>query len=116
MKQALRSLHLTACMLMLAVLTACASMAQPDTFNKKAAAAYVTVQTVAESANAAYKAGKLSKDDAANVVATTRATVQAIDVANVIYQSNAKAGEDKLAAALAVLTALQAYLATQGVN
>ncbi len=97
-------------------LAACAGMAQPDTFNKKAAAAYVTVQTVAESANTAYKAGKISKDDAANVVATGRATIQAIEVAAVIHQGNPKAGEDKLAAALAVLQALQAYLAAQGVN
>jgi len=116
MKQTLRSIRLTACMLVLAVIAACAGMAQPDTFNKRAAAAYVAVQTVAESANTAYKAGKLSKDDAANVVTTTRATVQAIDVATTIHQSNPTSGEDKLAAALAVLTALQAYLATQGVK
>lgn len=112
----LRSLNFAICALLLAFITACASNAQPDTFNKKVATAYLAVNTVADTATAALKAGKLSKDDATNVVTTSRAALQAIDVANVIYASNQQAGEDKLAAALAVLTALQAYLATQGVK
>ena len=112
----LRSLNFGICMLLLAFIAACATATTPDTFNKKVAAAYITVETVADTANAALKAGKISKDDAANVVATSRAALQAIDVAKIVYTSNAQAGEDKLAAALAVLTALQAYLATQGVK
>jgi hypothetical protein len=112
----LRSINFAICALLLAFISACASNAAPDTFNKRIAAAYVTVNAVADSATAALTAGKITKADATNVVTTTRAALQAIDVANAIHANNPQAGEDKLAATLAVLTALQAYLATQGVK
>jgi hypothetical protein len=100
----------------LVALTACAQLGmQPaDTFNKRVAAAYTTVQTVADAAAAGVKAGKISPADQANVVATARQSVAAITVAENIHSSNPQAGEDKLAATLAILTALQQYLATQG--
>ncbi len=108
----MKRLILIACM---AILTACASlgMQTPDTFNKRAAAAYATVQTVADSATAAVNAGKLSKADATNVVTTSRTALAAIDVATSLHATNPQAGEDKLASTLSVLNALSAYLATK---
>lgn len=104
--------------LCLALLVGCASlgMQAPDTFNKKVAAAVTTVQTVADSAAAALAAGKLSKSDATNVVTTARAALNAIDVAEGLHSTDPKAADDKLAATLAILQALSAYLAAQGVK
>lgn len=103
-------------MLALACLCACAQlgMAPADTFNKKVAAAYTTVQSVADSANAALAAGKITKSDATNVVTSARAALTAIDVAEGLHSTDPKAGDDKLAATLAILQALSAYLAAQG--
>lgn len=111
----LRSLNFAICLLIAAALSACASlgMQTPDTFNKRVAAAYLTVQTIAETATAAVNTGKLSKADAANVVTTSRAALAAIGVASGLYATNPQAGEDKLAATLAILVALQSYVATQ---
>ena len=118
MKQHLRIFALAITVAFTALLGACAQlgMQSPDTFNKRVAAAYVTVQTVADGATAALTAGKLSKSDATNVVTTGRTALQAIDVAAQLHSTNPKAGEDKLAATLAILTALQGYLATQGAH
>lgn len=109
-----------------AVVAACqsAGMLPVDTFNKKVAAAYATVQTVAESAGAAYKAGKITDADRLNVVNTSRTALVGIQTAESIYKGACPAGSpatcespaatDKLTATLTVLQALQAYLATQG--
>lgn len=99
-------------------LAACAQLglAPADTFNKRVAVAVTTVQTVSDAATASLQAGKLSLSDAKNVATTSRQALQAIDVATTLHATNAQAGEDKLAATLAILTALQSYLATQGVK
>lgn len=101
-----------------ALISACTAlgMQQPDTFNKKVAAAYTTVQTVADSATAALKVGKLAQNDAVNVVATGKAAITALDVATSMHATDPAGAENKLAATLAILTALQGYLATQGVK
>lgn len=129
----MKKMTLFSAFVVLAVLAACAQLGlqTPDTFEKKAAAAIVTVQTVAESATAALVAGKLSKTDAENVVSTGRASLQAIMVAQQLYYAacplraqietsdpacKAPAAENKLAATLVILTTLQSYLATQGVK
>lgn len=102
--------------LALVIITGCAALGmQPaDTFNKKTLAAVTLVQTVADGAAAGLAAGKLSKSDAQNVVNTSKAALSAIDVAESLHATDPKAGEDKLAATLAILTALQSYLALQG--
>lgn len=108
-----------------ALLSACAQVGiVPDTFNKKLAIGYATVQTVAESAAFAYAAGKLSDADKNNVVTTSKAAITGLDLAQTIYAGvcpktapqpcAAPAADAKLQATLAILTALQAYLATQG--
>jgi len=120
-------------LLFAAILAACAQFGTPpvDTFNKRVAVAYATVQTVADGALSAYKAGKLSDSDRTNVVTTGRAAVQGIMVAQNLHLQacplrpqvetpdpacSAPAADAKLTATLAVLSALQAYLATQEVK
>lgn len=116
-------LCLLAILFMAAISTGCAQLGlQPDTFNKKMAAGYATVAAVSDSARIAYASGKLSEKDRTNVVSTARAGVEGLDLAQSIYASTCPAGSPptceapaanaKLTATLAILTALQAYLAT----
>lgn len=127
-----KTLMMIAAMATAFAMAACTSMgmATPDTFNKKTLAAYKTVQTVSEVAAA--NAGKtLSKSDAQNVYAVGQASIQAIQLAEQMYAAScpataqpkvepaavpcvSTAADAKLQATLAILTALQAYLATQG--
>lgn len=116
-KSTVHSLFLSFLITALVILVgACAGGPQLDTFNKKVLGAYATVQTVAESANAALVSGKLSKADAQNVVVTSRAALAAIDVAEHVHATDPAAGENKLLSALVILQALQAYLVAQGVK
>jgi hypothetical protein len=115
-------------MVMALFIAACAQfgIGQTDTFNKRIAAAYVLVQTVADSATAAVQSGKLKPADAQNVVTTGKAALAGIDVAKSVYAEacpavgtatcTAPAADAKLTATLTVLQALQSYLATQGVK
>lgn len=86
----------------------------PKTFNEKALAAYGTVEGIAKTALTLRQAGKLSDADRDNVVDTLRSSVQGIDLAKVISQTDPAGGLTKLDTSIAVLTALQAYLATKG--
>lgn len=125
MKSLIRHLALPVVGIFAAVVMGCTALGVPaaDTFNKKMAAGYATVQVVAESAKSAYTAGKLSEKDRTNVVTTTRAAIEGLDLAQTAYSATcpasappgcvAPAADAKLVATLAVLTALQAYLATQ---
>jgi len=97
----------------LALLQACAGLT-PDTFNKKLAAGYATVQTVNESAGSLLTANKISKKDAQNVVDTSRMAVAGLDTAAEIGKTDLSAGNAKLTATIAIVTALQAYLVTKG--
>lgn len=100
----------------LTLLTACAQLgiAPADTFNKKLAAGYVTVQTVAEGTTSLLKAQKISKGDAQNVAATNVTALTALDTAADMSKTNIGAADTKLTATIGILTALQAYLATKG--
>ena len=100
----------------LALVAACSQLglATPATFPQKVAAGYAVVQTVNESALNLLKAGKLNKTDAQNVVDTSKAALEAIDLARSTYATNPTGAENKLVGALTVLTALQTYLATKG--
>lgn len=125
--------QLLATALLAALMLGCATlgMAPLDTFEKRVAGANTTVQVIAESAANGLASGALREKDAANVVVTMRASLQAIQVAQEIYYGacplrptvetpdpacTVPAADAKLKATLAILTALQAYLATQGVK
>ncbi len=119
--------------LLFAILGACAQLggSPVDTFNKKVAAGYTTIQVISEGSTSALKSGVLKKTDAENVVVTMKASMQGLMVAQQLHLDacplrpqvetpdptcQAPAAEAKLAATTAILTALQAYLATQGVK
>jgi len=108
--------HTAAVLLMAMAITACSSLgvSAPQTFNQKALAAHSTVTAIANSASALRAAGKLSDGDRDNIVATLRSAEAGIDMATLTAKTNPAAGADKLSASIAVLTALQTYLATKG--
>lgn len=103
------------CWLMIAV-TACTTLgiSQPTTFNQKAVAAHATVEGVAKTAASLRATGKLSDADRDNVVASLRSAEMGIDIATMAAKTDPVAGATKLDASIAVLTALQTYLATKG--
>lgn len=102
-----------ACALLLAACQALGVKA-PETFNERLAAGYVTVEGIAKQAQQLRAAGKLSDADRANVVATNTQAIAGLDLAKQIHDTNPQAGTEKLTAALTVLNALSAYLATKG--
>lgn len=108
----------TAALVFVLTLFGCAQMGmQPaDTFNKKIGAAYVTAQTIAETAAYAERSGQLGGGDVANIIVTGRAAIAALDVAVQVHATNPASGDAKLTATLAILTALQAYLLAQGIT
>jgi hypothetical protein len=112
----MRRLHQTWLLFAFLLLSACAQLGvpSPDTFNKRALAGYSTVEGIAKTATELRTAGKLSDADRDNVVATSRTAIAGLDLARQVHSANPQAGEDKLTATIAVLTALQAYMATKG--
>jgi len=96
--------------------TGCAQLGvqAPQTFNQKAVAAHGTVEGIAKTALTLHQAGKLSESDRVNIVATLRSTEQGIDLATVVSKTDPVGGLTKLDASIAVLAALQTYLATKG--
>jgi hypothetical protein len=114
MKQVQSVFQLFALMCVALVLAACSSVPAVDTFNKQLAAGYTTVDAIAQSTSAALAADKITQADAATVVTTARGALSALDVASQMHATNPAGAADKLQATLAVLTALQGYLATKG--
>lgn len=98
---------------MLALLTACASMGIPpaDTFNKRLATGYATVQAVADSAMALHHSGRLTREEAADVGRQLNGAVGALDAAAIMFRTDPVAAENRLAVTITALTALQAFLA-----
>lgn len=98
------------------VLSACTQigLSPPETFNQKALAATKVSQAIASTAISLRAAGKLSDADRDNIVATLRTAEQGIDLASISFKTDPAAGMTKLDASIAVLTALQAYLAAKG--
>lgn len=103
-------------LLFAAILMACSTFGvqAPQTFNQRLMAGYTAVEVVATNATQLRAAGKLSDADRENVVATGRTAVAGLDLAAQVHKTNPAAGQEKLTATIAVLTALQAYLATKG--
>lgn len=98
------------------LLIGCAQLgaSAPQTFNQRILASYTTVEAVANSASYLRAVGKLSEADRDNVVSTARTAIAGIDVAAQVGKTDPVAGQAKLTATIAVLTALQSYLATKG--
>lgn len=93
----------------------CASIGiTPDTLNQKIAVALSANTAVRNTATQLLTAGKITADDASNVLASTDAARAGIDLARTLGKTDLTAADAKLTAATTVLTALQAYLATRG--
>lgn len=86
----------------------------PKTFNEKALAAYGTVEGIGKQAFTLRQAGKLSDADRDNVVDTLRSSLQGIELAGIISKTDPASGLTKLETSIAVMSALQAYLAKKG--
>jgi predicted outer membrane protein len=95
----------------------CAALGLPtaDTFNQKMAVAYGTVTALRTSATTLVGTGKITPDDAQNVLTQTDNARAALDIARVAYKSGDTTGASvKLDTTTTVLRALQAYLASKG--
>lgn len=99
----------------LLLLFGCATLGVPDadTFNKKALAAYSTVEAARNTTNTLAAAGKLSKPEATNAQAKCDNAKEAITIARSLYVSNPQQATDKLTAAIALLQALNNYLVSK---
>jgi len=102
--------------LLLAAVAACAVLgtAPPQTFNEKAAAAQIAVTAARGTALQLLEAGKISAADAKNVQAAADAGNAAIDMARLLDNTDPAAAGAKLTSAVAIVNAVQAYLATKG--
>lgn len=109
----MKSFRLLICTVLAGALLACAGLGVPpaDTYDKKVAAAYALVATVADGTTALVTAGKISKADAVNVKATADTAIAGIDAAKGMFETNPAAAQTKLTSTIAILTALQVYLA-----
>jgi hypothetical protein len=98
-----------------AMLSACASLGVPpaDTFAKRLAAGYVTVQTVADSAAKLHAAGRITSDEARHVRSGLQETLAGLDAARAVGATDPAAAQTRLQASIQMLTALQAYLSTK---
>lgn len=92
--------------------TACAVLGvpTPESFNERAAAAYATTAAVRDSATDLLVAGRISVEDAENVQAQADNVRAGIDIARLAYAGDPPAAEDRLNAAIRILSALDVYL------
>jgi hypothetical protein len=97
------------------LLVSCAQLGvpAPQTFNEKLAAGYGAVTQVRTTATTLLEAKKISSDDAHNVLVTTDAARQGLDVARSLSKTDTSAAEGKVNAIRTTLTALAGYLATR---
>jgi len=98
------------------LLAACQTLGVPsaDTFNKKWLAAQSADTTVLQTDLALLQAGKISKEDAANVEAQADNVKAGLDIARTVYATDQTAGSTKLDSVVLALQALQNYLAAKG--
>lgn len=97
----------------LILLTACAALSVPpaDTFNKRAAAATATVNTVSQTALTLLQSHKITPDESDRYIDRAEEAQEAIDVARAIYENDPMDdGQARLAAVIRALTILTAEL------
>lgn len=86
----------------------------PKTFNERWLAAQTADTAVIQTDLALYNAGKITKEDAANIEAQADNVKAGLDIARTVYATDQTAGNTKLVSVLTALQALQSYLATKG--
>lgn len=103
---------LVSSLLAIALIAGCAAigLAPADTFNKKIALAYLGDTGVLQSDHTLFAAGKITKEDEANIEKQADTIKEGLDIARSIHSTDATAGDSKLTATIAALSALQNYL------
>ena len=94
------------------LLAACGALgvAAPQTFNEKAAAATVSVNTASQTVLTLLQARKITPDESDKYTKALEDTQQAIDFARGVYKTNPADAEDRLAATIAALNLLLAEI------
>jgi hypothetical protein len=94
------------------LLQACASLGTPpiDTFNKRVAVAYTSIQTVAESALALQRAGKLSPADVDKIRFGLHESMDEVRAAEALVGTDVGAAQTQLQAAIRIFTGLQVFV------
>lgn len=97
-------------------LAGCSALGVPkaDTFNKRWLAAQQSDTTVLQTDLALLQAGKISKEDAANIEAQADNVKAGLDIARTIYATDQTAGSTKLDSVVLALQAIQNYLTAKG--
>jgi len=105
-----------ASLVLVALLIGCAQMGLPQakTFEDHVAVSISSVTQVRKVARILLQAGKIKRDDAANVQAQAEMAREAISIATALRDTDPAAAQTKLTAAITVLRALDAYLASKG--
>ncbi len=99
--------------LMLTLFAGCTSVTT-TTFNEKLVIGYNTVTQVAATTTQLLKAGKISPDDAENILKQGTNAKEGLDVARKLSGSDLTGANGKLAAVTSILSTLQSYLADKG--
>jgi len=97
------------------LLQACASLGTPpiDTFNKRVAVAYTTIQTVAESATILQNARKLSPAEVSKIRYGLHESLDGVAAAETLAKTDLGGAQTRLTATIQVLTVLQAFVAAK---
>lgn len=105
----------TITLLLALLVVSCASMGipTPETFNERLAAGYQTVIGVRTSAADVLRRGQITVKDAEHIQKQADLVRGWLDTARAVYPKDPAAGEAKLQATIAVLSALQTYLQTK---
>jgi hypothetical protein len=94
------------------LLAGCAALGVPsaDTFNKKAAAATVSVNTGSQTVLTLLQARKITPDENDKYIARLEDAQKAIDVTRVVYKTDPTSAENRLATIIAGLNLLLAEI------
>jgi len=94
------------------VLAGCAALGvqTPKTFEERVAAGYATIEAVADTAGSLLDAGKITVDDAKNVVEHTRVAHAGLVIAEQVRATDPTAAENRLVAIITALSAINDYL------
>jgi galactitol-specific phosphotransferase system IIB component len=105
-----------AALFLLYFVSSCAQLGleTPQTPDQKVAAGYATAAAINQSATALLNAKKISSDDAQHVLDSTRSARSGLDIARTMTKVDPKGADAKIAAQIAILNALNAYLASKG--
>lgn len=101
---------------LVAALAACSALGVPTakTFNEKWLAAQTADTTVLQTDMLLLGAGKISRDDAANIESQADNVKAGLDIARTLYATDQTAGTTKLDSVVVALQALQTYLKAKG--